>query len=121
MTVERTTENGVPIFSPAGELDEDMARELCAALQEVAILGGERVLIDFGRVDFVQSAGLGVMFSCLSPLRGQCRIGFSGMDENIGRVLERVGFLEIQGVCFFDGLQQALSSFSSSRSEPGLR
>jgi anti-anti-sigma factor len=113
MALERTTEAGVPVFSPSGELDEQTARELCAALQEVAITGGERVLVDFSRIDFVQSAGLGVMFSCLSPLRGQCRIGFAGMDENIGRVLERVGFLEIQGVCFFDGLEEAVDSFVS--------
>jgi anti-anti-sigma factor len=104
----------VPVVAAAGDLDEQAARELCEEMQRVSRKGGERCVVDFSAVDFVQSAGLGVMFSCLSMLRGHCRIGFAGMDENVGRVLERVGFLEMQGVCFFDDVEGAVSSFSTS-------
>jgi anti-anti-sigma regulatory factor len=69
-------------------------------------------VVDFAEVHFVHSAGLGVMLTCIAPLRGQCRLGFAGLDDNVGRVLERVGFLEMQGLCFYGNLSEALQAFS---------
>lgn len=113
MAVVSKTERGVPVLAAAGDLDEQAARDLCEALQLVCMKGGERCVVDFAGVDFVQSAGLGVMFGCLSLLRGHCRIGFAAMDENVCRILERVGFLEMQGICFFDDVDSAIATFAA--------
>ncbi|MET9885571.1 STAS domain-containing protein [Streptomyces sp. NPDC006430] len=60
-TVEVRPVEGAIVLALAGELDHDTAEPLRAALASARADGGQRLLVDFSRLEFCDSTGLNVL------------------------------------------------------------
>lgn len=59
--IETTTTEGVGIISARGEVDLSTADTLRAEIDDVFAAGRRRVIVDLTDVEFIDSAGLGVL------------------------------------------------------------
>jgi anti-anti-sigma factor len=55
--------DGAPVLLVAGEVDFSNNVELAAALEEHLETGADRLTVDLSRVDYLDSAGLSVLFA----------------------------------------------------------
>ena len=96
MTIEETRSQGAVIVAPAGRVDSTTSGQLDEHLIGLATAGEHRVVVDFGAVDYISSAGLRVMLTTAKRIkdrRGElalCRLG-----ESVHQVFELAGFLPL--------------------------
>ncbi len=69
LQLEVNTHDGVPVLAVAGEVDVSTAPRLRQELVELAAAGNERVVVDLGLVEFLDSTGLGILVSGLKRFR----------------------------------------------------
>src|SRR6187431_2898305 len=62
-------DGGIAIVTPTGRLDSLAAPKLQSALAALETAGERRLVIDLGRVDYISSAGLSVLFTLAKRLR----------------------------------------------------
>ena len=94
LNMEKTVENGKAVFALEGRLDTLSSPELERELS--AVLPGLRELVlDFGKLDYLSSAGLRVLLSAqkVMPRQGEMRI--RRVNETIREIFEVTGFSEI--------------------------
>jgi anti-sigma B factor antagonist len=95
--VERRDGAGVPVLAVHGELDFDGAPSLRLALIEAIDENpGRRVVVDLEGVDFIDSAGLGVLVGGLKRVRaadGELVLVATG--RSVVRVLELTGLTRV--------------------------
>jgi anti-sigma B factor antagonist len=61
LSIETTTTDGVGIVSARGEVDLSTADSLRTAIEDTLAAGHARVVVDLTDVEFIDSAGLGVL------------------------------------------------------------
>ncbi len=105
------TENGdVTIARFEGNLDTNTAPEAQEKLDELAEDGVQRILIDFGALDYISSAGLRVLLILAKKLRGSGgNLRLCGLNETVNEVFEISGFNTIFSV--FPTEEEALEGF----------
>jgi anti-sigma B factor antagonist len=99
--------NGDIVVRLAGEIDLHNAAEVGAALQEAGESGPERVVVDLGEVDFVDSTALGTLVEARKQL-ANARLVLAAPGRDVRRALEVAGLLEHFNVQ--DSVDAALSS-----------
>jgi anti-sigma B factor antagonist len=99
--------NGDLVVRLAGEIDLYNAAEVGAALQEAGESGPERVVVDLGEVDFVDSTALGTLVEARKQL-ASARLVLAAPGRHVRRALEVAGLLEHFDV--HDSVDAALSS-----------
>jgi anti-sigma B factor antagonist len=75
----------------SGDLDAHSAAELEAALREVPA-GSSRIVLDMQHVDFIDSAGLGVIVA-ENRERGDGVVVLSKLNDRVAKVLEYAGLV----------------------------
>jgi anti-sigma B factor antagonist len=85
--------NGDVVVRLAGEIDLYNAAEVGAALEEIANSRPQRVVVDLGEVDFVDSTALGALIEARKRL-SSARLVLAAPGRDVRRTLEVAGLLE---------------------------
>ena len=94
LNIKKNVENEKTCFQLEGRLDTVTAPELEQALKEVLDDAGELTL-DFGKLDYISSAGLRVLLSAQKQMRQKGSMKLTHVSETIMEIFEVTGFSEI--------------------------
>jgi anti-sigma B factor antagonist len=108
--VEREDVGGVAVVTVRGDLDLEGGDGLRQALREaIGEDGGRRVVVDLEGVDFIDSAGLGVLLGGLERARGnEGDLVLVATGRSVLRVLELTGLERVFTV--FPGRREAVGA-----------
>jgi len=99
MQVAIDREEAVIVVRPRGRLDAVHGPALDEAIQGVLAQGSNRFVIDMAEVDYISSAGLGVLLKSAKSARAAGgRIAISGLADAVNRALDMSGFLTLFAV-----------------------
>lgn len=94
LNMDKTVENGKAVFALEGRLDTlsspELERELSAVLP-----GLSELVLDFGKLDYLSSAGLRVLLSAQKVMTRQGEMRIRRVNETIREIFEVTGFSEI--------------------------
>ena len=94
MLVEKRGE--VTILAPRHRVDTNNSPEVEKVIQENIGSGDGKLVIDFGQVDYVSSAGLRVLLKTAKQMRqGGGKLALCGLNDQNREVLDVSGFLDI--------------------------
>lgn len=101
----------IVIVRPQGKImGGDETSQLCDMLRQLMSDGVMKVVMDFGRVTWINSAGIGVIMGCFTTLR---RMGgnmkFSSPTDKVGYYLQITKLNTVFEI--FDTPEQAIASF----------
>lgn len=100
MLVEKR--DGAVILAPRHRVDTNNSPEVEKVIQENIGGGDGKMVIDFGQVDYISSAGLRVLLKTAKQMKiGGGKLGLCNLNDQIKEVLEISGFMEILD-CFDD-------------------
>ncbi|MBF0306918.1 MAG: STAS domain-containing protein [Alphaproteobacteria bacterium] len=100
MTIEIERAGEVLVLSPVGRLDSNNAGEAEKTILGKIAEGEMKIVFDFGRLDYISSAGLRVMLMAAKRLKqGGGKMVLCAMRDHIREVFEISGFLSILTVC----------------------
>ena len=96
MQINEERQRGVVIVAPAGRIDSTTS----AALEQhlTALLGSEarRIVVDFGEVDYISSAGLRVMLILAKRMKeASGKLALCAMRESVRQVFDLAGFVAL--------------------------
>ena len=95
------------IISLNAELDHHLADEMREVIDDIIDKRGvDRVIIDFSKVDFMDSAGIGLIMGRYKKIRDNGDISVVGANESIKRILLISGLHKI--VYIYDNLYDAV-------------
>lgn len=100
----------VDVVAVSGSIDALTASELVSALNEHIHAGHPNVIVDFGKVEFMSSAGLRAILTSVKEARaagGDFRL--ASPQPGIDKVLKMAGFHNI--VKIYPTVEEALASF----------
>jgi anti-anti-sigma factor len=106
-------EDGIQIFSLAGELDHATAPELREPLEEAIGSGATAVVVDLSACRFIDSTGLGVLVHAhrqLAENGGGGSIAVCCPDPDIRRLLEITG---VNRIGLYDTRDEAIAALKS--------
>ena len=116
MDVKVHTVGDVPVVDIEGEIDHYVAPRLQRAIDDLIETGISHVVLDFSAVNYLDSGGIGVLFSTMKqlvPRSGQ--IGIVCQDPNVIRILELVGlFDERTNVALFPDQEAAVDEITKA-------
>ena len=96
MNIQHSTQGSVTILAPAGRIDTTTSRPLEEGIRQVVDDGARDLVIDFGNVDYISSAGLRVFLVLAKRLRDlQGRLVLCGMREPVRQVFHLAGFMPL--------------------------
>lgn len=99
MNLDQETRGDIAILRPVGRLDSASSPELEHAVLERLDEGCNRMVFDFGDMDYVSSAGLRVILLAGKKLRAsQGKLVIAGMRDMVRDVFEMSGFLTLFAV-----------------------
>ena len=97
MEIKNIPKHRLVVVSMDGEIDDHMSQSLRIEIDEkILSYGATNVAFDFGRVEFMDSSGIGIIigrYKKVSALGGQVII--YGMNSNIKRLLEMANLKNI--------------------------
>lgn len=105
------TKGIVDIVAVSGSIDALTASELVKMLNEHIYDGHPNVIVDFGKVEFMSSAGLRAILTSVKEARaagGDFRL--ASPQPSIDKVLKMAGFHNI--VKIYPSVEEALASFA---------
>lgn len=105
-----------------GVLDAHTSPEFERALSGLMQGGHSRAVLDFGGVDYVSSAGFGVLLGAIHGFRLEgAEIKVAAMSDPIRRIFNMLGFQRVLEVC--PTVDMALAKFepTSRTADPGMR
>lgn len=95
MEIRKETINGVAVLTPVGRIDSNSAREVEDALLPL-FDASEPVLVDFGALNYISSAGLRVLL--LAARRSKATgvpLQLAGMSTAVDEVFKISGFAKL--------------------------
>lgn len=96
MEIERQLRDGLALFAPAGRIDTTTSPLLDDELKRVVDGGARDLVVDFGRVDYISSAGLRVLLVLAKRLRSERgRLVLCGLNGPVWQVFDLAGFLPL--------------------------
>lgn len=109
-TVEEKRIGDVSVVSVTGTLDMLTAPQLEAAIAAAAATAPQAVVVDLGSVDFLASAGMGLLVAAHGDLTPAVRFAVVADGPATSRPLKLVGIADV--VDLFATLDEALSAVS---------
>jgi anti-sigma B factor antagonist len=97
LKIDRKVENGTAVIAPEGRLDTVTAPEMEAAVRDILPEITELIL-DFGKLEYISSAGLRVLLSSQKAMNGRGTMKVRNVNETIGEVFEITGFSDILNI-----------------------
>ncbi|HWI26525.1 MAG TPA: STAS domain-containing protein [Stellaceae bacterium] len=96
MEIVVSTHEHVTIVEPRGRIDSTTSRELGRWLQDLIQEGRQRLIIDFGRVAYISSAGFRVLLIAAKDAKDRSR-GFAlcNLSQEVRRLFEIGAFLDL--------------------------
>lgn len=95
MDIRKETVNGVAVLAPVGRIDSNSAREVEEILLPLFDAGAP-VLVDFGELTYISSAGLRVLL--LAARRSKATgipLSLAGMSKPVDEVFRISGFAKL--------------------------
>ena len=88
------------VVSMIAELDHHLADEMREVIDEVIdVRGVEDIIFDFSRINFMDSAGIGLIMGRFKKIREKGKIYVAGAGEGISRILLISGLHKLVVVC----------------------
>ncbi|GAA1724410.1 STAS domain-containing protein [Aeromicrobium alkaliterrae] len=95
LSVSREDREGRVVFSLVGDIDLETSRRLRTELLESLPTGGEDVVIDMTRVDFMDSSGLAALVGAWKVVRDAGSFRVAGPNSVVHRVLTITGMEDV--------------------------
>ena len=84
------------VLAPRHRVDTNNSPEVEKVIQEHIGGGDGKMVIDFGQVDYISSAGLRVLLKTAKQMKqGGGKLGICNLNDQIKEVLEISGFMQI--------------------------
>ena len=100
----------ITLITIGGSLDAETSPKFHGKIKGEIEKGAKKIVCNMGRLDYIASAGLGVLISAndeLSKLGGEIRL--SAMNEKIMKIFKLLGFINLFKI--FEDDQKAIDSF----------
>ena len=94
LNITKTIENGKAAFDLEGRLDTVTAPELEKELKD-SLDGITELTMDFGKLEYISSAGLRVLLSAQKAMNKQGEMKLMNVNETIMEIFEVTGFSDI--------------------------
>lgn len=94
MTISRQQDGTTLTLAPEGRLDTMTSPELESELN-ASLEGADRLVLDFGRLEYISSAGLRVLLSAHKRMSGRNGMVIRNVNELVREVLDVTGFSDI--------------------------
>ena len=94
LNIAKTIESGKAAFVLVGRLDTVTAPELEKELK-AALEGVSELTLDFGKLEYISSAGLRVLLSAQKTMNKQGEMKILNVNETIMEIFEVTGFADI--------------------------
>lgn len=94
MTIEKNLNGAELIVKVVGRLDTTTAPELETSLKE-SFEGLEKLVLDFGELDYLSSAGLRVLLQAQKTMNKQGEMVVRNVNETISEIFEVTGFSDV--------------------------
>jgi len=111
MEIKKTEENGIVILTLDGEVDLYNAPSLKEEIKKCIDERKYNVVIDFEKVTYIDSSGIGALISSMSNLKkyqGALKItNITGSVKKVFELTKLTSFFEI-----YNSVNEAISSFS---------
>ena len=99
----------VTILAPRHRVDTNNSPEVERVIQDNIGAGGGKMILDFGQVDYVSSAGLRVLLKTAKQMKlGGGKLALCNLNDQIKEVLEISGFMEILDC--YDSIDQSIEA-----------
>lgn len=88
--------NNISTITIGGSLDAKTAPGLNSKLQEEINKGATTIIIDMNKLDYIASAGLGVLINCneeLNKIKGNLKL--CRVNEKVKKIFKLLGFLNL--------------------------
>lgn len=110
MKVEVTNINEVSILSPQGGLDLSNSKILEERIGREIGRGRKDIVVDFNKVPFVDTAGIGALITSLISLKGkEGNLKLSSLVPQVRKTLQMAGLTKIFEI--YKNREEALRSF----------
>ena len=94
MTIEKTVDGTNYTLTLTGRLDTTTAPELEAALAP-CFADASNLVLDFGKLDYISSAGLRVLLSAQKVMNKQGKMSVKNVNDSVMEVFDVTGFTDI--------------------------
>ena len=94
LNINKTIENGNAVFALEGRLDTVTAPELEKELKG-ALDGVTSLTLDFGKLEYISSAGLRVLLAAQKLMAKQGSMKLTGVNDTIMEIFDVTGFTYI--------------------------
>ena len=110
LTYETEEDQGVLIFRLDGRLDATSSPQLETTITQQIDGGQKKILLDFGRVDYLSSAGMRLLLSLTRRLsKEEGKLAMCTINDDVMEIIKVAGFEKILNI--YPTEQEALTSF----------
>ena len=96
MNIQQTRNEAVTILAPSGRIDTTTSPALEDAIRKTVDAGVRDLVVDFGSVEYISSAGLRVLLVLAKRMRDlRGRLVLCGMPEPVRQVFQLAGFIPL--------------------------
>lgn len=108
--IERRTNSGYEVIDLHGELDAHTASQLEEALQQLINNKKANIIVNFRKLDYIASAGLGVFMAYIEDVRSiGGDIKLTNMNSKVFNVFDLLGFPTLYDI--LDDEEKAVKKF----------
>ncbi len=96
MEIVVSTQDEVVIVEPRGRIDSNTSREFGDRLLDLIKEGTARVVVDFGQVIYISSAGFRILLiAAKDSAERNCNFALCGLSQEIHRLFEMGAFADL--------------------------
>ncbi len=100
MNISSRMDGDVAILNLSGRLDLTSANELKCASRDIMGTGSRKLILNMGKVDFINSSGLGTLVSILKDVRSaNGRLKLSNLAPYVKEIFEITQLTNIFDIC----------------------
>ncbi|WP_295409473.1 STAS domain-containing protein [uncultured Thiocystis sp.] len=113
MDIEVTFQENIHVLKVSGQLDALTAPDYEQRLNRVIAAGAQRLVVDFGALVYISSAGLRALLNTTKPLMAHGgSLIYVNLQPGVREIFEMTGLLSLFHVC--DSMPEALAEISVS-------
>ncbi|MFO7846135.1 MAG: STAS domain-containing protein [Balneolaceae bacterium] len=112
-SINQRSASGCTILDLHGELDAHTASELETELQDLIARERLKIVVNFNRLEYIASAGLGVFMAYIEDVRNEGGdIKLTNMNKKVYNVFDLLGFPALYDI--LDDESEAIKKFSNT-------